>query len=163
MTDSPIKPPADPKSDSGATKSRGGAPKRNRNARKSGRYALEKSLKRDGFSVLTRRQREAVREWRDQIIVDRGGRQQWSQLQLMQLERFIITEILIQSIDSYLMTQSSLVNRRKKSLYPVVVERGRLAELSLKLATAIGLDRKAMQVDVAALLADAAKEPRDDR
>jgi hypothetical protein len=129
-----------------ARNSAGGAPKGNRNSAKSGHYALEKSLKRDGFSVLTRRQRETVAEWRRNIEADAGGREQLSQLKQFQLERLLVTEVLIQSLDSWLLQQKSIINRRKKSAIPLLEQRSRLAETSLKLCAAIGLQRQSREV-----------------
>jgi hypothetical protein len=118
----------------------------NRNAAKSGHYALKESLKSDGFSVLTRRQRETVRSWRAAIESDAGGREQLSELKRMQLERYLVTEVLIQSIDAWLLQQKTIIaGGRKlsdKRLIPVVVERNRLAETSLKLAQVLGLERR---------------------
>src|SRR5262249_20589425 len=101
-------------------KRRRGAPSNNRSAVKSGHYALTQSLKRDGFTVLTRRQRETVAEWRANIEADAGGTDQLSQLKRFQLERFLTTEILLQSLDSYLLQQDSIVNKRKRTLHPIV-------------------------------------------
>jgi hypothetical protein len=55
------------------------------NAKKSGRYALEASLKRGGFGVLPRNQRETIAEWRQAVEQDCGGREQLLQLKRLQL------------------------------------------------------------------------------
>jgi hypothetical protein len=118
-----------------------GAPSRNKNAKKHGHYALEVSLKRGGFGVLPRLQRETVAEWRANIEEDAGGRDRLSQLKQLQVERYLVTEVLLQSIDGWLLKQPSLINKRKRSLYPVLEQRSRLAQLSVQLASAIGIER----------------------
>jgi len=135
-----------------------GGQKGNKSAAKSGHYALRSSLKRDGLSVLTRRQREAVAECRKQIVDDLGGDENVPELKRLQIERYLITELLLQSLDGWLLQQPTLINRRRRALYPIVVQRNELVQTSLKLAQAIGLERRRKAVDIVGALAGMAHE-----
>ena len=60
---------------------------------------------------------------REAIERDAGGAEQLSQLKHDLVDRYLRTVVLIESVDAYLFEQQSLVNRRKKALFPVVRER----------------------------------------
>lgn len=136
-----------------------GAQPENDNAKKSGRYALNHGLRRHGFTVLSRKQREAVADWRQQIYEDRGGREALSQLQLQQIEKYLVMEVLIQHLQHFVLTHPS-INKSKKTVYPVVLELNRMIETSMKLASSIGLDRKARPArSIADIAKDAESQP----
>jgi hypothetical protein len=122
------------------------------NARKHGHYGLKVKL--TGLTLGTVSQQNgmgrAVVEKGNRIIADRGGRESLSELKLDLIDRYLKTELLIHSIDSWMFQQKSLINRRKRSLYPILAERNRLVETSLKLAQAIGLDREERKVPMLA-------------
>ena len=69
--------------------------------------------------------REIV-EKADRIYVDRGGKENCSELHQDLVSRYTITELLIQSVDSWLLTQPSLINKSKRSLLPIIAERNKL-------------------------------------
>jgi len=117
--------------------------KSNKNARKHGHWALKAALKGIDLRAIDRRTvlgSELARR-REQILFDTGGRENISELKADLIEKYLRTVVLIDSIDSYLFQQPSLVRRRTRSLYPVVQQRTQLVESALRLAEAIGLDR----------------------
>ena len=102
-----------------------------------------------------------ITERREAIIADRGGRANLSHMLLDLIEKYITTEILISSADAYLMALEQprvgkrtgrvldalgIIDRRSHKLRPIVEQRNRLIETSLKLANAIGLQRAAAPV-----------------
>ena len=125
------------------TRARGGQP-RNGSARKHGHHARKLKLtdvrlvdisQQNGPGRLVAAKAEA-------IFADRGGRENLTELQQDLVNRYLVTELLIQSIDFWLLEQKSIINKRKKTAIPILTERNRLTETSLKLAQAIGLERK---------------------
>jgi hypothetical protein len=52
------------------------------------------------------------------------------------------SKLLLNSIDVWLLTQKSLVDKRKRSLYPVVVQRQQLADGLARYLSMLGLERK---------------------
>lgn len=122
---------------------RPGAPKDNTNAKKHGVSKLRTALKEAGTTRIDGRTtlgRELAAS-RERIEADAGGRDSVSQLKHDLIERYLRTLVLIDSIDRWLFEQPSLVNKRKKSVLPVVRERTQLVDSSLRLAQAIGLNR----------------------
>jgi hypothetical protein len=53
------------------------------------------------------------------------------------------TKLLLDSIDSWLLVQPSLINKRKKALLPVVRERTQIADALARYLAQLGLDRRA--------------------
>lgn len=51
------------------------------------------------------------------------------------------SKLLLDSIDAWLLTQPTLINKRKKTLLPVVRERQTLADGLARYLTTLGLDR----------------------
>jgi len=63
--------------------------------------------------------------------------------QLCLIDTIMKTKLLLDSVDNFLLRQTNLVNKRKKSLYSVVVQRGVLADSLLRHLSALGLEKKA--------------------
>jgi hypothetical protein len=77
----------------------------------------------------------------EQICSDAGGKESLSELKRQLINRYVITELLIQSVDHWLLQQPSLI-KSKRAIFPIVNERNRLVQTSLQLAQAIGIERK---------------------
>jgi hypothetical protein len=75
------------------------------------------------------------------IYKDGGGREQFSELKRDLTGHYVITDLLLQQLNVYLLDQPSLVNKRKKTVLPILLERNRLIETLMKLASAIGIER----------------------
>jgi len=123
-------------------KRRGGPPKGSANARTHGHYQRKAALSRIGFDGIDRRT-SAGREYserREQIVADAGGT--LSQIKADLVERYMRLCVLIDSLDTWLFQQPSLINKRKRALFPIVKERTHLEDAALRLAQSIGLDRK---------------------
>jgi hypothetical protein len=83
----------------------------------------------------------ALQEWKSEIIDDLGGESAISAQERAVLEIVIRLKLMLDSIDAYILAQPSLVNRRKKSLLPVVRERNVLSDSLVKHLSALGLKR----------------------
>lgn len=122
--------------------------KGNANARKHGLSTAKAFLSEfgqvaiDGRSALGR----ALADWKSEVIADLGGFDNLSAQQLALLEVLTRTKVLLDGVDNYILSQRSLVNKRRKSVHPVVVQRTALAESFVKHLTALGLERRAPQV-----------------
>ena len=91
-----------------------GAPKGNANARKHGLGSLKKAWSEEAVST------------QQLAIVDLCGKQ----------------KILLDSIDTWLLSQPSLINHRKRSLLPVVIQRQALADGLSRYLAQLGLERR---------------------
>lgn len=116
--------------------------------RKSGAYKLKAAVKQLGSRAIDRRTKtgRALAAWRTEITADLGGPEALSAQQRAVLDEVVKLKLLLDSIDAWLLTQPSLVNKQKRSLFPVVRERQTLADALVRYLTTLGLERKAHDV-----------------
>jgi len=95
--------------------------------------------------------------WRADLIRDLGGDVSTQQAAIIDLA--VKTKLLLDSIDAWLLTQPTLVNKRKKALLPVVRERQQLADSLARYLKDLGLERRQRDVqDLDAYLRERAAE-----
>jgi len=123
---------------------RGGAPKGSQNARKHGLNTLKKAWSQLGNRMLDGRSQAsvAIRRWRADLIAVLGGDDAVSTQQLAIVDLCGKLKILLDSIDTWLLSQPSLINHRKRSLLPVVMQRQALADGLSKYLAQLGLERR---------------------
>jgi hypothetical protein len=115
----------------------------NRNAEKHGLFAARRVLSEFGLRAIDGRSAVgvAIREFRSSVIKDLGGEAAISAQQKALLDVLIRTKIMLDSLDAYILSQPSLVNRRNRSVLPVVRERQSLANSFLEHLAMLGLKR----------------------
>jgi hypothetical protein len=86
---------------------------------------------------------KALAEWRHELIRDLGGPDAISTQERAIVDLAVRTKLLLESIDAWLLTQPSLVNKRTRALLPVVRERQQLADGLSRYLQALGLERRA--------------------
>jgi len=113
-----------------------------------GIYAVQRGLHqlttRDGDQWLdkTGAVGRALREWRDSVIDDLGGIENTSTAQRTLVDFAARSVLMLSSIDDFLISLKSPVDRRRKVVHSVIVERERiLASLSRTLERC-GLERR---------------------
>ena len=84
-----------------------------------------------------------LREWRSALINDLGGEQAISAMQRSIIDLATSTHVLISSIDKFMLEQPCIVNRSKRALFPVVVQRQTLADSLARYMGQLGLGRRA--------------------
>jgi hypothetical protein len=89
----------------------------------------------------------AVRTWQRELIADLGGDDNISRQKLTILEMATRTRLYIEHIDSWLMEQDSLINKRARKLFPIVHQRQSLCDSLTKMLTQLGLERQAKPVE----------------
>lgn len=109
-----------------------------------GYWAAKRALQRWGDHVIDGRSRVArmLDEFRDELLRDLGGREAVSQQERVIVDMAVRTHLLVTSIDNYLLSLGSLVNRRKRALWPVVRERTALADSLARYMGQLGLQRR---------------------
>ena len=97
-----------------------------------------------GVHALDRRTRAAreLIQWRNDLVSDLGGEEAVTTQQHAVIDMAVRTKLLLDSVDAWLLTQPSLINKRKKSLLPVVQQRQHLADSLSKYMGQLGLERK---------------------
>lgn len=111
------------------------------------RHASETATRREK-RVIDGRTRigKCLMGWRDELIGDLGGQTAISTQQRALVDLVVRTKLMLDSVDTWLLTQPSLVNARKRSLLPVVRERTQLADAIARYLAALGLERRAKPV-----------------
>jgi len=107
-----------------------------------GLTALKRTVATLGGRVLDGRFAVAreLREWRAGLERDLGGDLSTQERVLVELAT--TTKLLLGSIDSWLLTQKSLINARRKSVLPAVRERQGLAVELARIMGQLGLKRR---------------------
>jgi hypothetical protein len=87
-----------------------------------------------------------LREWRAAIVADLGGEDQITAMQRAVVDVATRTYLLLESVDRFLLEQSSLVNKSRRQVYPVVLQRQQLADALARYMNQLGLERRAREV-----------------
>jgi hypothetical protein len=85
---------------------------------------------------------KALAEWRRQLIHDLGGRETISTQQIAIIDLATKTKLILDSVDVWLLTQRSLVDKRRRTILPVVRERQQLADALARYLVQLGLERR---------------------
>jgi hypothetical protein len=125
-------------------KRRGGPPKGSANAQTHGLSTLLRrttelgSRAIDGRSALSYQ----LKKWRRELVDDLGGPDNISTQQSALIDLAVKSKLLLDSIDAWLLTQPTLVNKRKKALLPVVLQRQQLADGFARYLNQLGMERR---------------------
>ncbi len=111
---------------------------------KHGLTAMKSALSKPGARAIDRRTKigKALLQWRNELNEDPGGVDAVTTQQLAIVELTVMSKLMLDSIDAWLLKQPSLVNARKKSLLPVVRERQQLADSLARYMGQLGLERR---------------------
>ena len=110
---------------------------------------LKRKVAARGMAAVDRRgaAAKAVRAWREELLVDLGGIENVSLQRRTLVELAARTQLFIDHVDSFLLEQGDLINRGKRSLYPVVAQRQTLVDSLARLLAQLGLERQAKPVE----------------
>ncbi len=95
-----------------------------------GLNALKAQVKVRGLQAIDRRTAaaQALVAWRRELLSDLGGEESVSAQQMALVDMAVRTRLYVDSLDAWLMEQESLVNRKRKSVLPVLRERQQLVD-----------------------------------
>jgi hypothetical protein len=115
-----------------------------RGYKKTGLYAAKAALKEYGNRALDGRTgaAKALAQWRNELVGDLGGPDEVSTQELAIVDAAVKTKLLLDSLDTWLLQQSSLINARRRSVYPVVLQRQQLADALARYMGQLGLKRR---------------------
>lgn len=86
---------------------------------------------------------EALKAWKAGLIDSLGGEQAVSAMELSVIELACKTHLLLASVDRFLLEQKSLVNKSKRQLFPIVLQRQTLADALAAYMKQLGMKRTA--------------------
>ena len=119
-------------------------PKANRLAEKHGFNTMRNAITKLGARALDGRSSlgYALRRWRKDLVADLGGEDAISTQQAALVDLAVKSKLILDSIDAWLLVQPSLINKQKKTLMPVVIQRQQLADGLAKYMSILGLERR---------------------
>jgi hypothetical protein len=129
-----------------------------REYRKSGYYSIKRALMRRGLRAIDGRSELArnLAKWRSDLIRDLGNDVSTQQSALIDLA--VKSKLLLDSVDTWLLTQPSLVNARKRSVIPVVLQRQSLADGLARYLSMLGLERRVKTKTLEQILSEPEEE-----
>lgn len=142
-----------------------GAPKGSRNYLKHGVHAVTTLLKTLGTNRgLDRRTAigKALWRWRQELIEDLGGSDNISAQQRVIVDLAVNKKLILDSGYTYVFQQSSLINKRKRALIPVVKELEAIANGLAALMAQLGLERRHKVKTISDLLNGDTEQPASD-
>jgi hypothetical protein len=119
-------------------------PPGNKNARKHGMHSLKRALNELRNRAIDNRtsMAKALAAWRGELIADLGGIENITTQELALIEEAVKTKLLLDSVDSWLLAQPSLIDKRRRTLLPVVRDRQSLVATLRGLLGDLGLKRR---------------------
>lgn len=84
-----------------------------------------------------------LKAWQASIYADLGGEANISAMERSIVELATKTHLMLASIDRFLLAQPSLVNKSRRQLFPVVLQRQTLADALARYMGQLGLKRRA--------------------
>ena len=84
----------------------------------------------------------ALAAWRSELLADLGGIESVSTQELALVEEAVKTKLILDSVDAWVLSQKTLINRRTKSVLPAVRDRQALVSTLRGLLGDLGLKRR---------------------
>jgi len=102
---------------------------------------------RRGRKVIDARTRvgRALLAWRADLVSDLGGQEALSTQQNAIVDIAVRTKLLLDSVDAWLLRQDSIIDKRRRQLFPVVQQRTALADAMARYLGTLGLARAARE------------------
>jgi hypothetical protein len=94
-----------------------------------------------GLSVIDKRSlaARALLEWKERLIRDLGGEKAISTQKETLIELVVRTRLLVEHLDNFILGCPSLVNKKRRSIYPIVRERQHLVDSLARMLGQLGL------------------------
>jgi hypothetical protein len=118
--------------------------KKPRTYSKHGLTTLKRAVNGLGNRVIDKRTAtgKALAKWRADLTADLGGDDAISTQRVALIDLAVKSKLLLDSIDTWLLTRPTLVNVPKRSLIPIVLQRQTLADGLARYLTQLGLERR---------------------
>src|SRR6476660_8633052 len=102
---------------------------------------MKRAVNRLGSRAIDRRTSlgKALDQWRGQLVADLGGMDIISTQELAIVNLAVKTKLLLDSVDTWLLQQPTLINARRRRIHPAVLERQQLADALARYMQQLGL------------------------
>ena len=117
---------------------------------KSGHHTLKRAVRDLGSRAIDMRTSigRALMQWRAAIVDDLGGPESITTVQHALLDMAVKSKLIMDSIDAWLLTQETLIDEDKKSVYHCVLQRMQLADSLARMLDKIGCQRRVKQLSL---------------
>ncbi len=88
----------------------------------------------------------ALGRWRAELLQDLGGVSAVSTQELVIVDLAVRTKLMLDSVDTWILEERSLVHLRKRALIPVVLQRQQMADALARYMGQLGLKRREKQI-----------------
>lgn len=114
---------------------------------KRSRHGLTRAMVRiklDGMGAIDKRMAAGrdLLQWKNDLLAALGGSENVTPQKMALVDLACRTKALLDHADAYLLTQRSIINRRKKAFLPIVAQRQTLVGSLSSLLGQIGLERQ---------------------
>lgn len=115
---------------------------------RTGIRALKRRIELRGLAVVDKRSAgaKALFFWRDELLAAVGG-EDVSPQKVAIIDMAVRTKLYIDHIDSFLMELPTIIARRKRALFPVVVQRQQLCDSLTRMLGQLGLEKQMKKVE----------------
>ena len=137
-----------------------GPPRGSRNHQRHGLVSMKNALIRSKQVRLDMRFRtgKALVRWRLELVQDLGGEDAISTQQAALIELAVRSKLMLDTIDNWILSQDSLVNKSKRAVLPVVIQRQQLADGLARYLSMLGLERRVKTKTLEEILNDETDE-----
>jgi hypothetical protein len=114
------------------------------NEKRSGLHGLMSKVGANSLKSLDRRSAgfRAMQKWRGELVSDLGGEENISSQERALVETVCRTQLFLADLDVYLLNLPTIVNRRKRSVFPAAMQRQQFADSIMKNLTLLGIKRR---------------------
>ena len=128
-------------------------------------YRLKRSVNKVGTTLIDRRYKvgRELAKWQADLVPDLGGESALSTQQKMIVDLCVRSKLLIDSIDVWLLSQKTIINKRNRTLIGAVKERQGIADGLTRNLQLLGLGRQAKVLGLDAILARYGESRDDDK
>ena len=118
-----------------------------------GLSATKAQVKLRGLTTIDRRTAAAqdFAQFKQDLLADLGGEENVTTQELQLVDLACRARLFLNHIDAWLMEQESLVNKKRRSVLPVLKERQQIAQHLASLLSMLGLNRRQKKVTDLAL------------
>ena len=115
---------------------------------KHGLCAMKQAVKALGNRTVDQRTAvgKALTEWRADLLHDLGGEESVSTQEMALVHEAVTTKLLLDSVNGWLLSQPSLINKRTRAVIAVVKDRNTLVSTLRGLLGDLGLSRRSKTV-----------------
>jgi len=89
---------------------------------------------------------KALAAWRSELLDDLGGAASISTQEAALLDAAVKTKLILDSVDAWLLSQKTLINKRSRSVIAAVQQRNSLVATLKGLLESLGLQRRAKRI-----------------